>query len=692
MYECNDVDSAYNYFINKFKILYNTHCPIKQSQLKRRAIQPWITTGLVNACAKKDQLYKEFVKNRTSVSETRFKLYRNRLNTILRFCKKDYYTKLLLAQYGNAKQTWNTLNTVLKHKGRNYVLPEVFKDNLGKGVSGKKNIANHFNDFFVNIGPQLADKIEVVKNDNIFQYMKTQNMNSMFLINVDEKEVLDLVNSCKSKTSLDSDGISMFTVRKVFSAIVRPFVYICNLSFVTGVFPSAMKKAKVCPIYKAGDKSKFNNYRPVSLLSQFSKILEKLFEKRLEKFINKHQIITENQYGFRSKRSTSLALLELIEELTTAIDKKHYTIGVFIDLSKAFDTIDHSLLLQKLKYYHGVRGVANNWVESYLSQREQFVTLNDVNSESLQVRCGVPQGSVLGPKLFILYINDIVNVSKLLKYILFADDTNIFFSGKNLDKICKTITIELEKLNSWFKVNKLSLNVGKTNFMVFCSYNVTIDQVKIELGGQPVKRVKFTKFLGVIIDEKLNWKEHVSLVCSKLNKCIAVLYRASFCVGYEALLTIYNSLFLPHLMYCSEIWGNTCKTALNQIFFLQKRAIRIVHSVGRIAHTCNLFHKSKALKFFDIVKFKSLILMYNAKLSLLPCNIQSYFKFNNTTTRQQGLFSHISCRTTKKSHCLSIKGVKLFNNLPKWLQNISTINSFRQNLKKYILSEYQYVS
>ena len=213
-------------------------------------------------------------------------------------------------------------------------------------------------------------------------------------------------------------------------------------------------------------KNKFTNYRPVSLLPQFSKILEKLFVKRLDIFLDKFEVLHSSQYGFQKNRSTSVALLDLIESITNAIDNKKATIGIYIDLKKAFDTIDHKLLLNKLEKY-GIRGNANNWVRSYLDNRLQFVHYNGCNSDFLRVVCGVPQGSILGPKLFILYINDICNVSEIFKYVLFADDTNIFCSDNNLHNLMMTVNKELKKLCDWFAVNKLSLNLNKTNYMIF---------------------------------------------------------------------------------------------------------------------------------------------------------------------------------------------------------------------------------
>ena len=248
-----------------------------------------------------------------------------------------------------------------------------------------------------------------------------------------------------------------------------------------------MKIAKVVPLYKAGEKNLFTNYRPVSLLSQFSKILEKLFSKRLDKYIDKFSLLNDSQYGFRSGKSTALALMELTEEISSAMDEKMYNVGVFIDLKKAFDTIDDQLLIQKLQHF-GIRGEPNMWLSSYLSDRSQFVNLDEINSDIYKVVCGVPQGSILRPKLFILYINDLCKVSNIVKSILFADDRNFYNSGFDLKELCVNINKELEKLNEWFALNKLSLNVSKTNFMRFGN---RYSNVKIELciGDKKIEEV-----------------------------------------------------------------------------------------------------------------------------------------------------------------------------------------------------------
>uniref|UniRef100_A0A673A262 Reverse transcriptase domain-containing protein n=1 Tax=Sphaeramia orbicularis TaxID=375764 RepID=A0A673A262_9TELE len=329
-------------------------------------------------------------------------------------------------------------------------------------VENTEDIVNIFNDFFVNVGPNLAKDItKWEKDDKTFNFA-IENNNSMFLGGVCESEVLEVVRKSKNKKSTDRNSIDMTLIKQVINSILQPFTYICNKSFQTGTFPENMKIAKVIPIYKNGDKHMVSNYRPVSLLPQFSKILEKLFVKRLDDYIDKYRILNDHQYGFRKNRSTSLAVMEFAENIATAVDQKQHTVGVFIDLRKAFDTIDHSILLRKCEMY-GIRGVTQNWLKSYLQNRSQYVSIGNTNSQLRNVTCGVPQGSVLGPKLFILYLNDIFMASSKLKFTIFADDTNLLYSGVNMKQILEIVEKELSKLKKWFDVNKLSLNEDKQN-------------------------------------------------------------------------------------------------------------------------------------------------------------------------------------------------------------------------------------
>lgn len=418
----------------------------------------------------------------------------------MRVCKKDYYNNLLEKNKYNVKGIWSTINTIITKGLNQFNYPEYFKDNDIQ-LTNMNVVVDKFNNFFVNVGPQLAKEIKYTGMKYSVMDQVDRNPHSFVLGTVEGKEIIEIVSKYMNKTSKDCDDIDMSLVKKVIDGIVEPLTYIYNLSFKTGVFPEKMKLAKVIPLYKAGDSHVFNNYRPISLLSQFSKILEKLFVERLDNFIDKNNLLMDSQYGFRSGRSTSMALIELVDRLTNCIENKKYAVGIFIDLKKAFDTVDHEIMLKKMERY-GIRGVGYNWIKNYMENRSQFVQMGNHRSVSLSITCGVPQGSVLGPKLFILYLNDIFKVSNVLKFTVFADDTNVFCCGDNLQQMMEMVTIEMNKLKLWFDSNKLSLNLNKTKFMVFGNRNINTD-VSLITDNQIIERVYECKFLGVVLDHKL---------------------------------------------------------------------------------------------------------------------------------------------------------------------------------------------
>lgn len=477
-------------------------------------------------------------------------------------------------------------------------------------LNDTREIANAFNDYFINVGPSLANKIESKDiqrsaGDNI-----QPNLKSLFLRATDEREIIEVVHKFQNKRSKDCFDIDMELLKNIINYIATPLAYICNQSFLTGIFPSKMKIAKVIPIFKSNDSHQFINYRPISLLPQLSKILEKLFVIRLDNFIDKHNLLSEHQYGFRSKRSTSMAIMKFLHNVSTAIDKKEHTAGVFLDLSKAFDTIDHELLLIKMEKY-GVRGTALFWLKSYLQDRHQYVQVNNVKSDYRIMTHGVPQGSVLGPKLFIMYINDVCEAVDKLSCILFADDTSLYLSGQDMKQLQRSIEDGLSRIKSWFDINKLSVNLNKTKYIIFTNRKVT-NQIDIKINNIVLERVTEHKFLGICIDEKINWKTQICVLQTKLAKIVAVMNKMKMFLNQKSLYLLYNSLFLPYLNYCVEIWGNTYKSNINKIYLLQKKAIRIANKVNYTASTNSLFVKQKALKFFDLVELNTAVVMYKA--------------------------------------------------------------------------------
>lgn len=684
------VNDAYESFLNCFLSHYNKRCPITKCRNKNSYNKkPWITKGLQNACKKKNNLYKDFMKQRTKTAENKYKVYKNKLVNIMRNAKKEYYNKRLEENKNNLKGTWKILNQVMGNKNASTELPTYFTNENERVIENKNEVVNEFNSFFVNVGPRLANAIP--QHDGQYggeMEGGSRIMQSMMLGEVSENEIKSIVAKSKDKTSTDCDGIDMIIVKKSIDSLIKPFTYICNLSFSTGVFPQRMKMARVIPLFKTGNKHEFTNYRPVSLLSQFSKVLEKLYVQRLDSFIEKNNLLSESQYGFRSNRSTALALMKITEEISTAIDNHKHTIGVFIDLKKAFDTIHHTILISKLNNY-GIRGVVLDWLISYLHNRQQYVELGGFKSDCMKLECGVPQGSVLGPKLFILYINDICEVSKLMQFVLFADDTNFFCSGQDLKSVAESITNEMVKLKQWFNKNKLSLNLKKTKFMIFSK--LKRDEIILSIDGVNIERVHDFRFLGVILDEKFSWKNHVAHIKAKVAKSIFILNKVKYELDTNVLRMLYCTLVLPYFIYCLEVWGNSYKSNMTPLIMLQKKAVRIIHKEDFRAHTNRLFRLSGLLKILDLVELRTLLVVFRAKNRSLPIQLQTLFEFSseNEDHRRRYDFKHLFARTTLKQMCTSVTGIKVWNSQNQELKSCTTVFQFKKIFKKEKMLNYE---
>ena len=365
----------------------------------------------------------------------------------------------------------------------------------------------NFNDYLVKIGLNLAKEIPTHHN-SFRRFLEQRCPASVFLDPASDDEVLNEITQFNVNKSSGHGDISPKVIKAIYSYIVKPLTQIFNLSFLTGKLPDALKIALETPVYKANDKHTFSNYRPISVLPCFSKILEKLMYKRAVRFINKHDLLSRYQCGFRAGHSTQQVAIELIEKITQAIERNEFTLGIFSDLSKAFDTVNHDILLDKLECY-GFRGIVIEWFRNYSTNSKQTVNYRSVKSKSSIITCGVPQGSILGLLLFLIYVNDISESSNLLSFLLFADDPILFISDKDIKKLCDNADREICKVANWLAVNKLSLNVKKTHFVIFRAKNKKLtNNISINIGNQNIEQVNSTNFLGLNIDQDLSWKHH----------------------------------------------------------------------------------------------------------------------------------------------------------------------------------------
>jgi hypothetical protein len=682
----------YDILINIISSEYNKCFPFTKSHKSRKNTprKVWMTESLVRSCRKKEKLYKLYVKNQTEHNKLKYKNYRNKLNKLLHSVEQDYYhTKFELLSH-DTKKTWQIIKTLL---GKNMlsVPVESFKCSSTL-ISDKNEIANKFNEFFVNVGPTLAAKIPV--NPVMYNsFLKGDYSKSFSLLPTDPAEILSVVRGLKTKSSAGYDLLSTEMLKLIIPFLAEPLANIINLSFASGKMPDSLKIARVCPVYKTGDPSDFTNYRPISILPSISKIFEKLVYNRLSAYLTKHSILYKNQYGFRTNHDTCMAVTEMVEKISNAIDTNCFAIGVFIDLSKAFDTLDHAILLKKLEHY-GIRGIPLAWFQSYLTNRYQYVDYYGVHSVKLKIRTGVPQGSILGPLLFLLYINDIAYVSPKLHLILFADDTNIFCQNKNLSQLITILNEQLVCLSTWFASNRLSLNIKKTNYIIFSSpyKKISTNYPDLSINGTIIERVRYAKFLGIYIDEHLNWNEHIQQTTLKVAKNVGIICKIRGLLSAKIVTALYNSLILPYLTYCNMVWINASQYRLRKLIVLQKRVVRLIGKANRFDHSSLLFKQCKTLKVLDIGIFQKLVFIYKFTMNLLPENFRDYFPaiaavHTHYTRGSNGLIVPFA-RTNIKKNSISVSGPYLWNKLPINIRASQSLYIFKSRLKSFILDEY----
>ena len=686
----DDPNISFNKFMYILLNALNECIPLTKCKpdKKQKARNPWVTKSLLRSINRKNNLYYKYRANPTPKSREKYVNYKNTLTTLLRFEKRKFYCSQFELNKANIKETWKTINHVL-NKDSN--INNITQMKINNAITtDNSSIADSFNDYFSSIGRNLANRIPQTRRSFV-HYLKNRNSDTLFLIPTDTEEILDIVEKSNNKKSSGYDDISNALLKQIINEIAIPLAHVFNLSIVNGIVPDKMKIAKVIPIHKKGDPLDISNYRPISLLSSISKLLEKIIHKRTIRFLKNFNIFSDSQFGFREKHSTTHAILYFIDHIASAIDDHLHTLGIFLDLSKAFDTIDHEILLYKLSHY-GIRGKALEWFRSYLSNRKQFVSINGSNSDYKDITCGVPQGSLLGPLLFILYINDFQNSSNVLSFILFADDTSVFFSHKNPDTLLNTVNNELKLIHEWICCNKLSLNVQKTQSMLF-SNSISTLPGNLSLLNTPIDLVQSTKFLGLFIDNKLSWKKHTTYLSKLISRNIGIINKLKLTFPSNILLDLYCTLILPYLNYGILAWGNSSRCQMDRLLLLQKRIMRIICNENWLAHTDQLFYSKKTLKIYDLYNLRLGCIMYQLNQNDLPRALSMLFSKNDSyhryPTRQSSFYHLPMLRTIYKQKTLAFTGPAFWNSLDLSLKQSPSLFSLKRNLKLKLIKKYE---
>ena len=695
----NTSNDSYSNFNNILQQLMNKNFPVRKKKFNKykHRKSKWITKGIIRSILFKDKLY---VKLKATPVESdlyegrllNFRTYARILKQSINLAKKQYYFGCFEKFKGDMKKTWTIINEVVNRKQAKKEFPDSFEIE-GRRISNDKTIANEFNRYFIEIGPKLCQATEHTTVESYRDYLKKPLLPSFEFSPADVDDVRKAIDLLKPKTSTGLDKISNKLLKYVKWEISPILTKIFNQSIHQGVFPDILKQAKVIPLYKQKEDFLFCNYRPVSLLSSVSKVFERIMYNQIYTYLTQLKVFYKSQYGFRQFHSTELATLELIDRITYAMDTNHLPVNIYLDLSKAFDTLDHSILVFKLKYY-GFKEKALDLMINYLNNRTQQVQYNDTLSDILVVKCGVPQGSILGPLLFLIYVNDITTTTKLFHPILYADDTTLCAALNHNWSLsdCSKLNEELKDICKWMKLNKLTLNIAKTKAMIFHTVQRNVTYPPLLIDNVAIEFVQNFNFLGIILNQHLKWGPHIEMIMKKVSKTTGVMKRIKNCLPTNALLNIYHALISPHLNYGVMIWGRN----VGDILKMQKRVVRIITKSRYNAHTNQLFRRLRILKIQDLCALHDYKFCYRYEKRNLPEYFLSEMLQRNThvhnlSARFEGTYRLPAVGHEYARYCISYLFPKISNEMDEDIKSkiySLSLNEFKNYIKQLFFDSY----
>lgn len=639
---------------------------------RKKCKNPWVTPEILSLIKRKEKLYKKFKKYPFDIIfRIAYKTTVSELKRIIKLTKSQYYLNKF-ESLQSSKEKWNFATNIITKSGKTTILPN---------SNSASVLASQFNSVFNNV-----DQINQFVDNNSYRLYITPCLSSFVFLELDHFDVLDTINSFTKLDSFDFDGIS-FKYLKLFALNNIEFITnFINLSFSTCDFPGSLKEATITPIFKSGDKNSLTNYRPISILPTFSKLVEKIATKRMYKFLFYTNFFASNQYGFIQGRSTEMALLEFSKFIYKSIDSGKITVSIFLDIKKAFDNVNHSILIYKLEKA-GFRGDFLKWLTSYLSDRYQRVKIDNCLSPYILTNRGVPQGSLLGPLLFLIFINDLCKLNIFGKMITYADDTVLLYSCSNLNDLVIQIESDLTLIESWFTANDLTLNLNKTKYIHFSLrhselninfkyHSSSCNRTNQNCHCHTLESVNCIKYLGLYIDSNLKWKSHINDLGKKLRFILIKLYHLKHKVNVTFLRTLYYAWFYSLINYAVIIWGGEYRSNLQSLVSIQNRCFKLL-----ITNSLNSpnFRSLQLLPIRHNAYFRICLYLHRNKHL---CN----FKENNYNTRSNELFQIPNFSKDIFRRHFFYLAPKLYNNLPNNLIDITNFTAFKKSLFEFLLN------
>ena len=593
------LEAKYNNYFDEISNLYNKCFPVVTRKVHSKTLsKPWITPELQKLIKKKNKLFSIKNKHKTDNNKKKYKQLKQKVTYLISNEKENYYKNLLDNTSNNIKQKWNTIRLIInrsKVQQNNCTIPN--------NILGKH---------YATVAQQLADKLPKMTNDDIPTTSGNRNHSNSFKTQftfnkVTDREVYEILLKLDSNKGPGIDNLDTKSLKSIAHIISEHLALLFNQSINEGTYPDYLKTAKCIPIYKGAplDPSDPVNYRPISILTAINKTFERILHNQLSRYLEENNLLPYFQYGYRKSHNTSQAITDYVDYIKKASSNKLCTIAVFMDLSKAFDTVDKTILQQKL-YELGLTDLSTSLIDSYMTDRK--LCMNS-DSKYYKLKYGVPQGSILGPLLFIMYTSDMTAITKHNKLIVYADDTTVLVSGRNMTETIQHCNDILDRFYNYFTLNKLSINPLKTKYMIykpnyrsFKKQKLVQDTTctKVTMDGETLKQVKLIKFLGIIINDKLTWDDHKQHVHSKISKNLGILYKCRDYMNSDDCIKMYKSFIQPYFLYAIEIWGHTIRSEHDILNKLQSKVLRIIlnckrsedawrHSEGKIVNIAKLY-------------------------------------------------------------------------------------------------------